>query len=90
MNPADLLSIGMGAAYLAKDKLEGFINELEERGEINKEEASKLFNQAKERAEKEKNELDERVRAKVKEVVSELGLATKADIEELKLLLKNK
>ncbi len=49
-----------------------------------------LFKKAKAKAKEEEQEFRERFKSVVKEVVSEMGLATKDDIDELKELLKNK
>lgn len=88
MRPVDFLQLGLGAAFLAKDKIESLLKEMEHRGEISREEIEKFVESAKTRAEREREELDARIQAKVKDVVKELGLATKEDIAELKKLLK--
>ena len=88
MKPVDLLYMGLGAAFLAKDKLEAQLKELEKRGEISKEEAKKFMDEAKERAKAEEAALDTRVRERVREVISELGLATKEDVEALRAMIQ--
>lgn len=88
MRLSDLFYLGVGAAFLAKDKLEAQLKELEKRGEISKEEAKKFMDEAKERAKAEEAALDARVRERVREVISELGLATKEDVEALRAMIQ--
>lgn len=84
MNAKDLLSMGLGAAFLAKDKVETFLADLEERGELTREEVREFMAEAKERARLEEDALERRVREGVREALAELGLATRQDLEELK------
>jgi len=90
MKPVDLLSIGLGAAFLAKDKFGEILEELETRGEVSKAEAKNLMEEAKARAKQEEEALAARVRQEVKKVLDEIGVATKDDIAELKALLQQK
>lgn len=80
----ELAYLGLGGALLAKERVEEELKKLEERGKISKEEAESFINSAKERGKEEEERLKEEIKNALKEVVSELGLATKADIEELK------
>ena len=88
MEAKDVLYLGLGAAFLAKDKLKERIKELEKRGEINMEDARKFIQDAKDRAKKEEEALDSRIQEKLKETIREMGLATKEDLEELKTIIK--
>ena len=88
MEAKDVLYLGLGAAFLAKDKLKERIKELEKRGEINKEDAKKFIQDAKDRAKREQEAFDSRIQKKLKETISEMGLATKEDLEELKTIIK--
>lgn len=90
MLPKDLLYIGLGAAYLAKDKMDDMMKELEERGKLSREEAEKFLEDAKERAEKERLSMKDDMQAALKEAIGDLGLATKDDVEEIKALIKAK
>jgi len=49
----DLFYIGLGGALLAKEKVEKELNELVEKGKLNKEEAQKLIDKAKTKGEEE-------------------------------------
>ncbi len=90
MLPKDLLYIGLGAAYLAKDKMDDMMKELEERGKLSREEAEKFLEDAKERADKERISMEADMKAALKDAISDLGLATKEDVEEIKALIKAK
>ncbi|WP_027184122.1 phasin family protein [Desulfovibrio inopinatus] len=87
MKASDFLYLGLGAAFLAKDKIAEQLTEMEKRGDISKDEAKQFMDEAVARAKKERESFDARLREAVKDVVSELGLATKDDIEELKALM---
>lgn len=88
MKPMDIVYLGLGAAYLAKDRFDGLLKQLEDKGEVSREELKKLADEARERGEKERSRFESEIKAKVKEAVSEMGLATKEDVEELKKLIK--
>ncbi len=79
----DLISIGLGGALLAKEKVEKELNELVEKGKLNKEEAQKFIDKAKVKGEEEEKELKTRLKEAIKEVLEEMDLATKKDIEAL-------
>lgn len=87
MRARDLLYLGLGAAFMTRDRVEKELDNLEKQGEISREEIKNFLQESKERVEKEQQDLDERVRSKVKEVFDELGVATKDDIAELKKML---
>jgi len=90
MKPVDLLYMGLGAAFLAKDRFDEVLNELETRGQISRDEAKNFLSDAKNRAKQEEEALAARIREEVKKVLEEMGLATKDDIAELKALLTQK
>ncbi|TVQ99603.1 MAG: hypothetical protein EA399_06950 [Desulfovibrionales bacterium] len=87
MKPTDLLHIGLGAAFMAKEKVEAQLKDLEQLGAISKEEMNRFVEEAQQRAQQETDALDARIKEKVAEAAKELGLATKEDIAEIKALL---
>ncbi len=87
MKPTDLLHIGLGAAFMAKEKVEAQLKDLEQLGTISKEELNRFVEEAQQRAQQETDALDARIKEKVSEAAKELGLATKEDIAEIKALL---
>jgi len=84
----DLLTIGLGSALLAKEKVEDELNKLVEKGKISKDEAQKFIDDAKQKAQDEEEKLKDRLKSALKEVLDELNIATKDDIEDLKSQLK--
>ena len=87
MKPTDLLHIGLGAAFMAKEKIEAQLKDLEQLGTISKDELNRFVEEAQQRAKQETEALDARIKEKVAEAARELGLATKEDIAEIKALL---
>ncbi|EFL51481.1 conserved hypothetical protein [Solidesulfovibrio fructosivorans JJ]] len=90
MKPVDLLYMGLGAAFLAKDKFEAFVDEMEKRGEMSRTEAKNFLEDAKARAQQEEEALNARIRKELQKVLEGMGLATKEDIAELKALIEKK
>lgn len=80
----ELIYLGFGSALLAKEKVEGELKKLEERGKISKEEAESFIDSAKEKGKEEEERIKSEIKKVLKEVLDEIGVATKADIEELK------
>jgi polyhydroxyalkanoate synthesis regulator phasin len=84
----DLLYIGLGGAALAREKVEEELERLKEKGKLSKEEIDKVIERAKTKGEEEEKRVKEELRNMIKEVMAEVGVATKEDIEALKKLLK--
>ena len=80
----DLINIGLGGALLAKERVEKELNEMVERGKLNKQDAQKLIDKAKARGEEEEKEFKDKLKEVIHEVLDEMDLATKKDIEALK------
>jgi len=96
-NIDELIKLGIGSAFLAKEKLQEFIEEAKKRGELSQQEAQQLINDLKKDSEEKLEELKKMIEKEVKKQLKELGVATKDDvdkllqkIEELENLLKNK
>ncbi|QJT10895.1 phasin family protein [Oceanidesulfovibrio marinus] len=88
MQPKDLLYMGLGAAFMAKDRVEELLNDITEKGDISREEARKFMEDAKERAQKERDDWEKSMKDSVREVLNDFGVATKDDIKKLEKLLK--
>lgn len=80
----ELIYLGFGGALLAKERVEEELKKLQERGKISKEEADNFINSAKERGKEEEERIKNEIKKMLKEALDEIGVATKADIEELK------
>ncbi|MRI83559.1 MAG: hypothetical protein C6I00_03985 [Nitratiruptor sp.] len=84
----ELLYLGVGAALLAKDRVEAKLERLVEEGKRSKEEVAHLLEEAKRRGEEEEHRFREELKRILREVIQEAGVATKEDIEELKRLIE--
>lgn len=80
----ELFYTGLGGAALLKERIEGELNHLQEKGRLSKEEAETFMTNLQTRGETEEAAFKARLKEAIKETVDELGLATKADIEALK------
>lgn len=80
----ELLFTGLGGALLVKEKVEEELKKLEEKGKINTTDRKSFLESLKTKGEDEEKRLKEELKTAIKEVIEELGLATKKDIEAMK------
>lgn len=80
----EILYTGLGGAVLLKERVEEEIEKLQEKGKLSKEDADTFIEKLKTRGEEEEEKLRTHIKEALKEVIDEMGLATKADIEALK------
>jgi len=87
----DLLYTILGGALLLKDRFASQfdINDILKKAEESKEDIQENVAESFTKANEQKVELESELKKKIKTIVDELGLATKADIDELKELIKN-
>jgi len=92
----DMIKIGIGSIFLAKEKVEEFINEAQKRGELTEKEAKELIDELKTTSEEKLSQIKQLIENEVKKELNEIGVATKDDIkrlekeiEELKKLILN-
>ena len=79
----DLITIGLGGALLAKEKVEKELSELVDKGKLNKEDAQNFIDKAKVKGEEEEKEFKAHLKEVIKETLEEMGVATKEDIKKL-------
>lgn len=79
-----LFYFALGSALAVKDKMEKNSEELKAWQEKAEENAKEFFDDLAQRGEKEKDTFKEMMTDILKEVVADLDLATKADLEQLK------
>lgn len=84
----DLLYTGIGAAVVIREKVEEEIKKLEEQGKLKKDDAKSFLETIEKKGEAEQERVKEQLKTTLKEIIDELGLATKADLEKLKEDLK--
>ena len=80
----EMIYTGIGGAMLMKERVDEEMKRLEEKGKLSKEDAQQFLDDLKTRGEEEESKLKAQIKEAVKEVIEELGLATKEDIEKLK------
>jgi len=79
----DLITIGLGGALLAKEKVEKELSELVEKGKLNKDEAQNFIDRAKVKGEEEEKEFKAHLKEVIKETLQEMDIASKEDIKTL-------
>jgi len=80
----DLLKIGVGSLFIAKEKMEEFIEKAKEKGELTENEAKKLLEDLKKESEEKLEKLRLLIKEEIKNQIKELGIVTKEDLESLK------
>lgn len=81
----DLVYAGMGGALLLKEKMEEERKKLHELGGVNTSDPKQFLESLKTKGEEEENRLKEELKTTIKEVIEELGLVTKKDLEAFRL-----
>lgn len=84
----DLLYAGIGASVVMKEKVEQEMKKLEETNKIKTDDAKSFLKSIEKKGQKEQERFKDEIKATLKEVIDELGLATKEDLEKLKEELK--
>ncbi len=79
-----LFYVALGSALAVKEKIEKNSEEMKESADKAEEQARALFSKMAERGEKEKDVFRGMLKDVLKEVVAELNLATKEDLEQLR------
>lgn len=80
----DLIYTGIGAAMVVKEKVEEEVKKLEDQGKLKKDDAQKFLDSIEEKGEAQHAKLKDEIKTALKEIIDELGLATKEDLEKLK------
>lgn len=80
----DLLHVGIGSVVLIKEKIEDELKVLQEKGKINSADAKNFIESITQKGEEEDAKIKQKIKDAFKEVIEELGVATKKDLEELR------
>ena len=80
----DIVKMGLGAMLVAKEKVEGFVDEAMKQGDISKEEGEKYLDNLKKEVEGKANEAEKKMQDEIHKQLKNLGLATKEDIASLR------
>lgn len=81
---SQVFSLGVGAAAATKDQLEQTLHELVRRGELTRSEASGMLKEFTEKGAEAKKEADAMIKARISQIMGEMNLASKTEVEELK------
>lgn len=84
----DLIYTGIGAMSVLKEKVEAEVKKLEDEGKLKTTDAKSFLESIEKKGKEEDDKLKEKLKSTLKEIIDELGLATKADLEKLKEDLK--
>ena len=75
--------MGLGLLAVTKDQAEKVVEELIEKGKVNREEGPKVLRDLLARAEKEKEALEARIDAGMEKSLKRLNMTTRKDMEEV-------
>lgn len=78
-----VLLAAIGAAALAQDEIEDFVNRLVERGEIAEKDGKKLVHEVMERRGKTTREVEDQANKLLQEALQRMNIPSKKDVEEL-------
>ena len=84
----ELLHTGIGAGLLLKEKVEEEVGKMEESGKIKTNDAKSFLESVEKKGKEEEQKNKEKLKSMLKEIIDDLGLATKDDLEKLKQELK--
>lgn len=84
----ELLHTGIGAAVILKQKVEDEMKRLEDEGKIKTKDAKSFLESIESKGKEEQERVKEQLKKTLKEIIDELGLATKEDLAKLKEDLK--
>jgi len=84
----NLIMASLGAAHTIKEQVEKDLKKLEEEGKLSKEDFKTFISSLEEKGKIEEENVKEHIKSHLKELVEELGLVTKEDLEKLKEELK--
>ncbi len=74
---------GLGVLVLTEERIEKFIEELTREGEITQKGKKELLTEIIEKGEEKKKEIEGKIREKVENILSQMNIATKNDIQKL-------
>ena len=76
--------LGLGAATATKETVETLVDELIEKGQLSREKKTGAVQEILDKIEKEEKEISDRIKSAVEKVVTEIGLPTQKNIQELR------
>ena len=80
----DLIYAGLGAASIIKENVEKELSNLEEKGKISKDDVKSFVSSLEQKGKEHDEKIKEQIKANLKEIIDELGLVTKDDLDKFK------
>lgn len=77
------LALGLGLAMVSKEQIEKLVDELVKKGEVTAAESKELVQELFEKGEVEKKQINERFREQFAQLLKDLNIPTKADLDRL-------
>lgn len=77
------LALGLGLAVVSKEQIEKLVDELVKKGEVTTSESKDLVQELYEKGEAERIQINERFREQFSQLLKDMNIATKADLERL-------
>jgi len=82
------LAVGLGLAVTTKEQAQKIVDELVEKGELNRQEAKEFVNELFQKGEETQKEWEQMTHKKLPQMLAQLHVATKEDIERLEQRLE--
>ena len=80
----DVVKMGLGAMLVAKEKVEGFVDDAIKQGDLSKEEGEKYLENLKKEVKGKAGEAEKSIHDEILKQLKEFGVATKEDISSLR------
>ena len=80
----ELLYTGLGATVVLKEKVDEELKKLEEKGKIDSSDIKGFIESLENKGKKQDEEMKGKFKEQIKEIIDELGLVTKKDLEDFK------
>lgn len=80
----DLIYAVIGATTLLKERVEEEVKKLQEQGKLKGDDAKSFLESIEQKGKEEDDKFKEKLKSTLKEIIDELGLATKEDLQSLK------
>ena len=84
----ELIFTGLGGALILKEKIEDELKKLEDKGKIDTKDVKSFLESLEQKGKESDEKFKTELKSTLKEIIDELGLATKDDLQKLKEELK--
>lgn len=84
----ELIYTGLGGALILKEKVESELEKLKDDGKLDAKDMKSFLESLEQKGKESDEKFKDELKSTIKEILDELGVATKADIEKLKEDLK--